>query len=182
MAAARHNGLVVEESAVEPGAVTIRPVVPHEQEAVGRLTVAAYRTLPERRTAAHRAYEATMRDVAGRMRHSTVLVAVAEGQVVGTVTYVLAPGPDAETDDPEAAEIRMLAVDASARGRGIGQGLVEACITRARRDGRHRVVLHTRDVMEHGRRIYDRLGFRREPALDFHVDGIELLGYVLELT
>jgi ribosomal protein S18 acetylase RimI-like enzyme len=148
---------------------------------VGELIVAAYRTLPERQTPEHRAYETTLRDVAARVRHSTVLVAEADGRVVGTVTYALPPSPDAETDDPHAAEIRMLAVDASARGRGIGRQLVEACIERARRDGRRRVVLHTREVMEHARRIYDRLGFRREPTLDFRVGPVELLGYVLEL-
>jgi hypothetical protein len=31
------------------------------------------------------------------------------------------------------------------------------------------------------RRIYDRLGCRREPELDFQVGEVQLLGYVLEL-
>jgi ribosomal protein S18 acetylase RimI-like enzyme len=165
---------------MEQEPVVIRPV-PEEWEAVGELTVAAYRTLPDIWSPAHLAYERHLRDVGGRTVHSTVLVAELGGRLVGTVTYVPGPGPDAEGDDPDAAEIRMLAVDASARGRGIGRLLVEACIARARADGRLRVALHTRKVMEHARHIYDRLGFRREPALDFAVGEVELLGYVLEL-
>jgi ribosomal protein S18 acetylase RimI-like enzyme len=97
------------------------------------------------------------------------------------VTYVPGPGPDSETDDPDAAEIRMLAVLPAARGRGVGRALVEACIDLAREAHRRRLVLHTRAVMEDARHIYESLGFVRAPALDFSVEGIELLGYVLDL-
>jgi ribosomal protein S18 acetylase RimI-like enzyme len=161
--------------------IAIRPVAPEEWELVGELIVAAYRTLPDIWTDEHVAYERVLRDVGARTVHSIVLVAEVDGSVVGTVTYVPGPGPDAEGDDPDAAEIRMLAVADAARGRGIGRLLVEACIDRARADGRRRLALHTRTVMEHARRIYDRLGFRREPALDFQVGEVHLLGYVLEL-
>jgi ribosomal protein S18 acetylase RimI-like enzyme len=162
--------------------VVIRRVAPDEWGLAGELTVAAYRTLPDIWTPEHVAYERHLRDVSGRTVHSTVLVAEVGGRIAGTITYVPGPGPDAEGDDPDAAEIRMLAVDASVRGQGIGRLLVEACVARARADGRRRIALHTRAVMEHARRIYDRLGFRREPALDFAVGEVELLGYVLELT
>ena len=161
--------------------VVIRPLAADEAELVGEITVTAYRGLPGRWTAAHLAYEPLLRDVRGRSARSTVLVAEMDGRVVGTITYVPGPGPDAEGDDPDAAEIRMLAVDASARGRGIGRRLVEACLERARADGRRRIALHTREVMEHARRIYEALGFRREPELDFTVGEVQLLGYVLEL-
>lgn len=61
------------------------------------------------------------------------------------------------------------------RGRRLGRA------RRARADGRLRLALHTRTVMEHARRIYDRLGFRREPRPDFRVGEVGLVGYVLEL-
>jgi ribosomal protein S18 acetylase RimI-like enzyme len=159
----------------------IRPIRPSEADLVGEMTVTAYRGLPGRWTSAHQGYEPLLRDVRGRAERSSVLVAELDGEVVGTVTYVPGPGPDAEGDDPDAAEIRMLAVADHARGRGIGRQLVVACIDRARAEGRRRIALHTRDVMEHALRIYHSLGFRREPDLDFDVGELRLYGYVLEL-
>jgi ribosomal protein S18 acetylase RimI-like enzyme len=163
-----------------------RPIIkaarPDEYAFLGELTVRAYGTLPGRDHPAHRGYEPHLRDVAGRAERSVVLVAELDGVPVGTVTYVSGPGPDAETDDPEAAEIRMLAVAPEARGRGVGEALVRACIARARTDGRRRLVLHTRLEMAAALRLYDRLGFVRAPGLDFTpVEGIDLLGYALEL-
>ena len=52
------------------------------------------------------------------------------------------------------AEVRSLAVDESARGRGIGTQLVEWCLDEARRLGIRRVMSLTYE-----RRFFDRLGF-----------------------
>lgn len=137
-----------------PGTLTrratavVRPARPDEYETLGELTVAAYRTLPHRDLPVSRGYEPVLHDVAGRAQRSVVLVGELDGELVGTVTYVPGPGPDAESDDPDAAEIRMLGVLPSARGRGVGRSLVEACIRLARGAHRRRVVLHTRSVME----------------------------------
>ena len=161
--------------------VAVRPARPTEYEALGELVAAAYRTLPDRDLPASRGYEPVLRDVAGRAERSVVLAAELDGELVGSVTYVPGPGPDSETDDPDAAEIRMLAVAPTARGRGVGRALVEACIGLARDAGRRRLVLHTRAVMEDARHIYESLGFMREPSLDFSVEDIDLLGYVLDL-
>ncbi|HEX6128852.1 MAG TPA: GNAT family N-acetyltransferase [Candidatus Limnocylindria bacterium] len=161
--------------------IVVRPARPEEYEALGELTVAAYRSLQDRDLPASRGYEPILRDVAARARRSVVLAAELDGKLVGAVTYVPGPGPDAETDDPEAAEIRMLAVLPAARGRGVGRALVEACIGLAREARRRRLVLHTRSVMQDAQHIYESLGFVRTPALDFSVEGIQLLGYTLEL-
>lgn len=161
----------------------IRAAHPHEYPAIGEMTVAAYATLPGREHPAHRSYEDVLRDVAARAEWSLVLVAESDGRLLGTVTYVPGPGPEAEVDDPDAASIRMLGVAPEERGRGIGKALVEACIAEARARQRSRIVLHTREVMASAQRLYQRLGFQRRPDLDFSpVEGIELLGYALELT
>lgn len=160
----------------------VRPARPDEYAQLGELTVAAYRTLPGRDQPGSRGYEPYLRDVAGRAERSLVLVAELDGAPVGTVTYVPGPGPDAETDDPDAAEIRMLAVAPEARRRGVGEALVRACIERARVDSRRRIVLHTRHEMAAAVRLYGRVGFLRAPDLDFTpVERIDLLGYSLEL-
>ena len=52
------------------------------------------------------------------------------------------------------AEVRSLAVDEAARGRGVGTQLVEGCLDEARRLGIRRVMSLTYE-----RRFFDRLGF-----------------------
>jgi ribosomal protein S18 acetylase RimI-like enzyme len=87
-----------------------------------------------------------------------------------------------EVDDPDAASIRMLGVAPDARGQGVGEALVRECIDRARQSGRRRIRLDTRTTMTGAQRLYERLGFRRDPAHDWSpAAGVLLLGYVLEL-
>jgi ribosomal protein S18 acetylase RimI-like enzyme len=159
--------------------ISIREAVPHEYEAVGALVVDAYRTLGD---ADDTFYERRLRDVAGRAADAEVLIAEVEGVIVGTVTYAGAASPLAEVDDPEAATIRMLGVASEARGRGVGEALARACIDRARSGGLARVRLNTRTSMTTAQRLYERIGFRREPEHDWSpAPGVDLLGYVLEL-
>lgn len=162
-----------------PEPVLIRAARPNEYEAVGELVVGAYRALGD---AGDEFYEQRLRDVASRSADSEVLVAEVNGRIFGTVTFVGGPGALAEVDDPDAATIRMLGVTLEARGRGIGDALVRACIDRAHAAGSHRVRLDTRTSMTGAQRLYERLGFRREPVHDWSpAPGIDLLGYVLEL-
>lgn len=66
------------------------------------------------------------------------------------------PGGDPDTT----ARIRLLALDAAARGDGIGRRLVEASIVFARQAGYRRVVLWTHSVLTAARAIYAKAGFR----------------------
>ena len=147
---------------------------------MGDLTVRAYRTVYQDLGD----YEDVLRRVGHRARHATVLVAELDGRLVGTVTYVDGPGRYAEGADPQAGWIRMLAVDESARGRGIGRLLAETCIDLARRSGRRRLLLNTGDPQVVAQRLYESLGFERRPQDDEDVDGdgsLWLRGYGLEL-
>jgi len=159
--------------------LVIREAAAPDFKAAADVAVAAYRTIdPELG-----GYEARLRDVAGRTRHATVLVAVDDGRVIGTATYVGDPAsPLAESDDPGDAGLRMLAVSPDAMGRGAGKALVEEAIARARSDGRRRLVLLSRHTMKAAHAIYDRLGFEREPGLDETWDGGTLLGFALRLS
>ena len=161
--------------------ICVRPVLPAEQAALGELTVAAYRSVPGD-AATSPAYEATLRDVAARVRDAVVLVAVdADGTLLGGVTYVPRPGPLAEFPDDDDAGIRMLAVSPAAQRGGVGRRLVEACIERARADGRRRIVLHTAPSMTAAQSLYGALGFVRAPDLDALVPAVSLMAYTLEL-
>ena len=157
----------------------VRPIGDDEISALSALTVAAYGELDMHIGD----YRDELADVAGRARDAAVLVAVDNGRVLGGVTYVGdAANVYAEFDDVDGAGIRMLAVDARERGRGVGAALVEACVELARAEGRRRIVLHTTDAMDAAQRMYRRLGFTRAVARDWRPrPDVALLGYELVL-
>lgn len=151
----------------------IRPVRPDEHERLGELTVRAYAAIiPPSARADLDEYEAELRDVAGRAAGADVLVAVdADGALLGGVTYVPdRSSPSAEFNDPDAAGIRMLAVEPSAQGRGVGEALTRACIDRAVNAGRAQIILHSTDWMTAAHRLYERHGFRRDRSVDWKVE------------
>jgi ribosomal protein S18 acetylase RimI-like enzyme len=172
----------VEPAASEPfgRGVSVRPVAPAEWERLADLTVASYTAL---RGHLEAEYEAELRDVAVRVGVGEVLVAVddATGALLGGVTYL----PDADNGVAEhavadEASFRMLAVAVGAQHRGVGEALVRAVIDRARAAGFRRLVLHTTPWMASAHRLYDRLGFRRDPTIDIHPE-IPLWGYAMDL-
>jgi ribosomal protein S18 acetylase RimI-like enzyme len=71
------------------------------------------------------------RDIAGRRASSEILVAEVGGRIVGCVTFVDGRKQLGEVDDPDAATVRMLGVATEARGRGVGEALMQECIDRA---------------------------------------------------
>jgi GNAT superfamily N-acetyltransferase len=162
--------------------MTIRDVLAAEHAALGDLTVRAYAQLPGRPTS--NGYAAKLRDVASRARDAEVLVAVADdGRLLGGATYVGDPAsPWAEFTASDEACFRMLAVAPEAQGGGVGGALIEACVERARRDGKGRLSLLTTPNMTAAHRLYERFGFRRAPESDIIVeDGLQLRSYALDL-
>jgi ribosomal protein S18 acetylase RimI-like enzyme len=110
-----------------------------------------------------------------------VLVAVdaSSDEVLGACTFVHDPAsPWMEWTEPGEVELRLVAVDPAAQGRGIGEALVRDCMARARALGRP-MVLHTTQDMTTAQRIYERLGFRRVPERDENdvVPGFEFRAY-----
>ena len=152
-------------------------------ERLGEIVVAAYDAVGA--LEGDDDYVPELRDVARRVREAVVFAALDEagGAPLGCATYV--PGPEnawAEHLREGEASIRMLAVDPSAQGRGIGTALVEACLARAHADGRRAVFLHSLAVMTGAQRIYERFGFRRVPDRDWVFPDFVLMGFVLELS
>ena len=166
--------------------VVVRPVRPEEHDVLGELTVAAYRALADGDDCAlNPDYLVNLRDVARRAAEVPVLVAVdGRERVLGGVTYVPGPGtPYSESEAPDEAGIRMLAVEPRLQGQGIGRLLVAACLARAKAANRRRLVLLTRPSMVAAQRLYAPLGFQRAPARDWEfLPGEWLLGYEVDLT
>lgn len=128
-------------------------------------------------------YLEDLRDVTVRREQATMLVAEIHGAVVGSVTIAGPDSPLAEYGRPDEQEIRMLSVDPVAGGRGVGSALLQAAIEHARAAGAHRVVLHTLDSMTGAHRLYERVGFVREPDLDDEpVPGVVLRAYGLSVA
>ncbi|NOX24189.1 MAG: GNAT family N-acetyltransferase [Actinobacteria bacterium] len=160
----------------------IRDAVESEFDEIGELTVRAYANLPNLELRDD--YRGVLMNVARRAQSNRVLVAEDEGVLVGTVTFVSDPtSEEAEFDDPDAAGIRMLAVDVAYQGRGIGRALTEACVMAARTAGRQRVILFTLDAMVVAQSLYRSLGFVRDTRRDWEpVPDVSLIGYAIELA
>jgi predicted N-acetyltransferase YhbS len=159
----------------------IREALPHELDTVGEITASAY--ADDGFVYVGHGYVDVLRDAAGRAEQADVLVAVdGDQQVLGTVTFCPPGSSYREMAGDGEGEFRMLAVPSAARRRGVARALVRRCIDRSREMGERRVVICSDAGMDTAHRLYERLGFRRDPARDWSpAPGIELLAFTIDL-
>lgn len=147
----------------------IREIQPSEFEPLGDITVAAYEAIDDE---LEPDYRRELRLVRRRAKSCVVLVAVVpDGTLLGGATYIPRPGtPFSEVARDGEAEIRMLAVEPSAQGRGVGRALTTVCLERARAEGQAGMALLTRPWNVPAQRLYQSFGFERDPERDWEYE------------
>jgi ribosomal protein S18 acetylase RimI-like enzyme len=107
--------------------------------------------------------------------------ASSDAAIVGCVIYVSDTHPGKRFAREHEAEVQLIAVDPSARGRGIGKRLMDAVVNLARESGRKRLLLWTQPGMHAAQQLYEKMGFERVPERDFRRESMDFLFMRLRL-
>jgi ribosomal protein S18 acetylase RimI-like enzyme len=147
--------------------VDIRPAVPADLPAIGRLGALLVRTHhdfdPERFIAATPQTEHRYASFLGTQLDEpnvVILVAVRDSEVLG-YTYAGVEGPDYMSLRGPAGALYDIVVDPAHRGHGVGRTLLDATLVMLEARGAPRVVLSTAERNEAAQRLFARAGFRR---------------------
>ncbi|HJW01404.1 MAG TPA: GNAT family N-acetyltransferase [Arthrobacter sp.] len=160
--------------------VALRRAAPSDFPDVRRITRDAY--LRAGHFTADHPYMSVLEDVEHRAEHAQVWVAEAAGQVVAAVTLTFAGQPYSEIATHGELEFRMLAVDPSCQGGGVGRAVVGKVVDHARQlPAIGAISITSATFMERAHRLYESLGFRRAPERDWYVPGEDVLLWVFRL-
>lgn len=109
-----------------------------------------------------------------------LIVASDQDRIVGAVLYVGPHKPKGEFFSVEWSILRMLVVDPTHRGQGVGHLLTQECINRAQLDNASVIALHTSPIMKIALHMYQRMGFAKVKDIE-PICGVEYALYKLDL-
>jgi DNA-binding MarR family transcriptional regulator/GNAT superfamily N-acetyltransferase len=125
-------------------------------------------------------YEALVAEIVAKFiqhydpRRERCWIAERDGEIAGSVFLV--------AESKTAAKLRLLYVEPSARGLGIGSRLVAECIRFARLAGYKKIVLWTQSDLHAARHIYKNAGFRVAKKKPHHSFGKDLVAETWQLV
>lgn len=106
-------------------------------------------------------------------------IAEREGQRLGCIFLVR--DRDQPATSPLTARLRLLLVEPSARGLGLGRTLVSQCTLFARNAGYQRILLWTNSVLDIARHLYEEEGYRLLEQKPYTAFGKDLVSQDWEL-
>jgi ribosomal protein S18 acetylase RimI-like enzyme len=168
---------------------TIRNADPSEFEEIGRLMVTVYSQLdgfPKENEQPD--YFRALANVGAftSKPDTALLVAVSEeNKIAGALVYfdnmIYYGSGGTATKEKNASGFRLLAVDPSSRGQGVGRMLAGECVRRAREKGNQELIIHTTMAMQTAWRMYENMGFKRSADLDFKQGDFPVYGFRLSV-
>ena len=90
---------------------------------------------------------------------STCFICVSDTENIIGMAFLVPNGNPTDIYLTEWSYIRFLSVDPDFGGQGIGRKLTTMCIEKAKQDGEKTIALHTSELMDKARHIYESLGF-----------------------
>jgi ribosomal protein S18 acetylase RimI-like enzyme len=94
------------------------------------------------------------------LQQSTCFVCEHQGNLVGSA-YLVSSGHPWDVFEADWAYIRMVGVLPAHSGKGIAKQLTKLCVEEAKRNQEKILALHTSELMDAARHIYESLGFKQ---------------------
>ncbi len=164
-----------------------RDAFPNEFREIGELMVNVYSQLqglpPKEEQPAYYKMLANIGSLTENPKTKLLIAISSSGNIGGGVVYFgdmkyYGPGGTA-TKEKNASGFRLLAVDPSIRGKGIGKLLTKACIQLAIDEHRDQMIIHTTKAMQVAWKMYENMGFKRSEDLDFMQEELPVFGFRL---